>query len=517
MFVYLRDQYILSSFIHSYIISSFIMKNIYKLLKGVIVMMIAITSLMANAGTPLPSSSSGPKYVLYPPTNLQVTTIEACCAYLIWDKPHDPGGLTPAGLLGYRIYRDGSLIHYISDPDSLFYYDFVYDYGTFTDSVTAYYDLTSYGYPGAYGESGAPSVSFYTSCGAILPFYEPWNGGSFNYQSWSFVPSQGNWVWNTTQGDPLPSASFTGTPTITNYDHRLRSIPLICDDWTCANIYLEFDSRLTVTNPTSLEKLITEIYYDNAWHSKDSMVNNISTGWVHHKIDMTEAGGKKSGIGFRAKGINSADIGEWDVDNIYVYAVCFKPPNFNLSYSNFISHLTWEIPCTGKKLKPDQVDSSSLIGYNIYRTDYTGLPPFVKLNLSPVIANEFDDYIPTTTEEAFLCYYVTALYQDSWAQGPILCESPGDTLCVHIISGVPEKDVSQVRIFPNPVSDVLNIETDQEVTGFEVLNFLGDRIYSEIYLAAKNISISMKDNPEGIYLLKITFPNRTIVIKVVKK
>jgi len=340
MFVYLQDQYILSSFIHSYIISSFIMKNIYKLLKGVIVMMIAITGIAAHAGHLLPSPAPSPKYVLYPPTNLTENTIEGCAALLTWDKPHNPGGTTPPGLLGYRIYRDGVLIHYDSDPDSLSYYDYVDNVGIFTDSVTAYYDLTSYGYPGQYGESAAASVVFFTSCGQILPFFEPWIVGSFSFQMWSFVPSQGNWVMNYTLGNPAPTASFSGAPALTNYDHTLQSIHLECITWTCANIYLEFDSRLTITNPTSQEKLITEIEYNATWHPKDTLVNDISTGWVHNKIDISEAGINSIRVGFRATGINSADIGEWDVDNIHVYAVCFKPPNFNLNRIGNSVHLS---------------------------------------------------------------------------------------------------------------------------------------------------------------------------------
>ena len=282
----------------------------------------------------------------------------------------------PAGLIGYRIYRDGALIHYDSDPDSLFYYDYIDNFGTFTDSVTAYYDLTAYGYPGQFEESIAASVSFFMTCGAVLPFYEPWDQASFFYQDWSFIPSQGNWAISTTQGNPVPSASFSGTPALSNYDYSLQSMHLACDDWTCANIYFEFDTRLNSINQTSQEKMIIEINYDNIWHPKDTLVNDNSTGWVHHKIDITEAAGKNSRVGFRATGINSADIVEWDIDNVYVYAVCFKPPDFNLNRTGNIVHLTWGTPCTGKKLKPDQVDGSILLGYNVYRTDADGLPPF---------------------------------------------------------------------------------------------------------------------------------------------
>ena len=99
--------------------------------------------------------------MLYPPTNL--TIFIACAAWLNWDKPQDPGGATPPGLLGYRIYCDGVLIHYTPNPDTLEYWDYLVNNGTFTDSVTAYYDLTSYGYPGEFGESLAASANSFSS------------------------------------------------------------------------------------------------------------------------------------------------------------------------------------------------------------------------------------------------------------------------------------------------------------------------------------------------------------------
>lgn len=492
------------------------MKYIYKLLKGVIVILIALTSVSIHAGTPLPSSTPVPKYLLYPPTNFQVIVIEACLAYLTWDKPHNPGGTTPPGLLGYRIYRDGSLIHYDSDPDSLFYYDYINNFGTFTDSVTAYYDLTQYGYPGQYGESEAISSMFtLKDCKALLPFHEPWDQANFSYQDWMFAPSQGNWVMNTSQGNPTPTASFTGTPTLANYDHTLQSMHLDCIDWPCANVYLEFDSRDTVVNPTSQEKLITEIYYDTAWHPKDTLVNDLSTGWVHHKIDISETAGKNSRVGFRATGINSADIGEWDVDNIYVYAICFKPPDFNLNRTGNIVHLIWGIPCTGKKIKTDQVDTSTLAGYNVYRTNADSLPPYVKLTQSLLTVNEYFDTIPLM--DGTYCYFITAVYNDYYYTEYFLCESPSDTLCVQYTAGIPEKNESQVRIFPNPVSEVLNIETDLAFTGIEVINFLGEIIYSGSFPETNNFVIPMKDNPSGTYLLKINFRNGMIVEKVLKK
>jgi hypothetical protein len=491
------------------------MKNIYNLLKRVIVMLIAITGLATQAGTFNPHPQSSPKYTLYPPTNLQVVPIEACYAYLTWAKPHDPGGLNPAGLLGYRFYRDSLLIHYIADPDSLSYFDFIDFAGSYTDSITAWYDITSYGFPGDFGESSATSANSFSSCGEGLPFFEPWTGGSFSYQMWTFLPDQGNWFFNTIDGNPTPTASFSGTPAVTNYDNTLRSIDLSGTGITCADFYVEFDSRVIVNNPTSQEKLIIEVYYDYSWVQKDTLVNNSSTGWVHHKIDITDVAGKVFWLGFRATGINSADIGEWDVDNIYVYYVCFKPPNFNLERTGHQVHLSWGKPCTGKMLTPDQVDIPALSGYNVYRTDSTGLPPFMRINVTYVADTNYTDMLPATFTGS-LCYYVTAVYQDTNNPGHIYCEPPSDTLCTEILSGVQVKNEGKIHIFPNPVSDVLNIESDKPFTSIEILNFTGEKIYSDSFPEIKNITFPMKNNLPGIYLVKINLRDRIVVRKIVK-
>ena len=489
------------------------MKNIYNLIIGIIVMLIAINGVAVHASAPFLPDPHGTTYVLYPPANLTIVNID-CIAYLRWDKPQNIGGATPLGLIGYRIYCNGSLIHYVSDPDTLFYYDYIDAYGSYTDSVTAWYDMTVYGYPGQFGESTGVSSNYTLDCSATMPFSEPWDQGSFAWQQWSFTPSQGNWMIRTTVGNPLPTAAFTGTPLLTNYDYTLQSVPMYCIAWTCANLYLEFDSRVVVNSPTSQEKLITEICFNNSWIPKDTMVNNGTTGWVHHKIDISEADGNKPRIEFRAKGIYSADIVEWDVDNIHVYGVCYKPPDFTLNRSANVGHLTWGIPCYGKQRRPDQADSAVLVGYNVYRTNADGLPPYNELNQNPLKVTTFNDTLSLTT--GMYCYFATAVYQDSDEPGILFCESPGDTLCVQYTYGIREQNKTQINIYPNPVLDVLNIESGPSFNSIEILNLVGEKVYSETFPLTNKFSVSFNDYPKGIYLMKITLKDRTIVMKVQK-
>jgi hypothetical protein len=489
------------------------MKNNYKIFTLLILMLFS-KGLTAQSGIPILSYSDGAKYVLYQVRNLTESTMEGCAAYLVWNKPQTTGGVTPAGLMGYKIYRNGTLLHYTSNPDSLIYYDYVDDIGSFTDSATAYYDLTSYGSPGLFGESPAQSVTFQTSCGAILPFSEHWDAGIFAYQTWTFEPSQGNWIINTNDGNPSPTATFNGTPTLINYDHILKSLPLDLEVWSCANISLEFDSRGIVNNPTLNEKLIIEIYYGNTWYPKDTLVNDSSTGWVHHKLNITSPAGTNPKIGFRATGNNSADLVEWDVDNIIVSAVCFPPPDYTINRTNNIVHLTWGVPCQGKRLSPNQVDSSIFMGYNVYRSNANGQAPYSKMTQSQLTTPGFNDTI--LLSQANYCYYVTAIYQDEKNPGITLCESPGDTLCIQYTSGISEQNNSACRVFPNPVSDVLHIETTSAFNGVDILNFVGEKVYSSTFPFTKELKLPFQDYPNGIYLVKVKFNDKVVVTKVIK-
>ena len=487
------------------------MKKIYKIPAVVIVMLIAVAGMSAHAAP----AASHPDYTLYPPTNFNTISMELCFVYMTWDKPHDPGGLTPAGLLGYKIYRDGSLVHYLSDPDSLFYFDFIEDVGAFTDSVTAYYDLTTYGSPGQFGESIAVSAVSVIECGQIIPFSEPWDLASFSYQMWSFEPSQGNWAMSTTQGNPTPTAKFTGTPVLTNYSYRLRTMQLLGGLWTCSNVYLDFDYRLIVNHPTSMEKIIIEVRTNGVWNPIDSLVNDVSTGWVHKHINIVEFIGTSFGIGFRAVGQNSADIGKWDIDNIKVYPVCYTPPDYALQRTGNDVHLSWGTPCTGKKISPNGTTGSILVGYDLYRTDTTGLPPFVQLNQQHITANAYDDILPL--QNGSYCYYIAAVYKDSINPTYILCEGISDTLCVQYASGINDQNLQGINIYPNPVTDMLHIRSDQAVSSVEILDFVGVSIYSMTGLDLRTISIPIKDQPAGIYFIKIRIGDRFMVRKVVKQ
>ncbi len=286
---------------------------------------------------------------LWPVKNITGTALENV-AVITWEKPTmDTLNTTPPGLDGYRIYRNDSLIAGINSPDSLVYYDVGLEPGSYHYQVTAWYDLTAYGFSGQYDESApAGPVDLVFNYGRQLPFFEPWDAGTFSFNDWRFSPDHGNWLINTSSGNPAPSAIFTWEPILQAYSYALESPALNGSPLECAKIWLDFDLKLDDRNATGQERFDVEVWYNNAWHPKAEFSNNGSFDWTGYHLDISPAKGKGFRIRFIAKGENSADMISWNIDNVNVYAVCLPPVNLDGETMGYDAYLTWSPPqCRG--------------------------------------------------------------------------------------------------------------------------------------------------------------------------
>jgi hypothetical protein len=260
------------------------------------------------------------------------------------------------GLMGYNVYKRvaavQSFLQYVPGPDSLKTYLFGLDPGPYCFDVKAKYDLTTYGFPGTFGESinELPSspICMNLIYGVPLPFYEPWDQGNFIYNQWSFAPNQGNWSINTGLGNPAPAADFSWQPIITNYSEALITPVIDASPWTCASIWLDFDYKLVDRNATGNEKLDVDVLWNGTWHSKLELTNTGSVNWTPQHIDITGAKGKAFRARFLANGVNSADMLHWYIDNIHAYGICKAPAlSTTVVQSHFTTTLTWTPPVCG--------------------------------------------------------------------------------------------------------------------------------------------------------------------------
>ncbi|WP_346882489.1 T9SS type A sorting domain-containing protein [uncultured Algibacter sp.] len=74
---------------------------------------------------------------------------------------------------------------------------------------------------------------------------------------------------------------------------------------------------------------------------------------------------------------------------------------------------------------------------------------------------------------------------------------------------------STIKFYPNPVEDLLNIETDYEIETFSVLNSLGQEVLISNKLLNNQINTSSLKS--GIYFLRLKVDNTEKVLRIIKK
>ncbi|MFZ4572132.1 MAG: T9SS type A sorting domain-containing protein, partial [Bacteroidales bacterium] len=246
----------------------------------------------------------------------------------------------PPLLLGYNVYREGASIAYVNNANTLEYYDFNLNPGIYHYTVKAYYDVNPIA-PGHDNSGAAGPVEVVINYGRPLPFYEPWDMGTFTYNTWSHA---GNWTINTGLGNPAPSADFSWTPGATNYDQSLESVALSASPYTCAKIYFDFDYKLLDRNHTGAEYLTVEQFIGGTYKKVAEYSNNGDVNWTSQHFELKSTIGKAFKVRFRAHGANSLDILHWYIDNIKVYAVCTPPSALAYTQSHNTVNLSWAAP-----------------------------------------------------------------------------------------------------------------------------------------------------------------------------
>ena len=69
--------------------------------------------------------------------------------------------------------------------------------------------------------------------------------------------------------------------------------------------------------------------------------------------------------------------------------------------------------------------------------------------------------------------------------------------------GIDENEMKGLRLFPNPVNEILNLYSEYDTFTIEIFDIIGKKIFE-----AKNLnSINVRHFEEGIYLLKISSGN----------
>lgn len=69
----------------------------------------------------------------------------------------------------------------------------------------------------------------------------------------------------------------------------------------------------------------------------------------------------------------------------------------------------------------------------------------------------------------------------------------------------------QVNVYPNPTTEIVNVETSAQLIQIELLSLNGD-----LMLSSKNASLNLSNYPVGVYFLKVVTEEGIVVKRIIK-
>jgi len=82
-------------------------------------------------------------------------------------------------------------------------------------------------------------------------------------------------------------------------------------------------------------------------------------------------------------------------------------------------------------------------------------------------------------------------------------------------TGILDNSISTISIYPNPVNDMLNISSSDNIKSLEVKDLLGRIVYSSTDINSKSISLNTSNFSNNVYLLSLIINNKLVIKKII--
>ncbi|MBB6002753.1 T9SS type A sorting domain-containing protein [Arcicella rosea] len=148
----------------------------------------------------------------------------------------------------------------------------------------------------------------------------------------------------------------------------------------------------------------------------------------------------------------------------------------------------------------------------------TGTPPFTfaigsdEVSAKAITINT-NDYVLTINPTANTVYRLFSVVNSVCGTGTVLSPS---TVRIELITGTDELGKMGINIFPNPASDVLNIESNDKELDVQLIDFVG-KVVQEQTLRGVQKQVDLSRIPSGTYFLNIQKDGRKATFKVLKQ
>lgn len=354
-------------------------------------------------------------------------------------------------------------------------------------------------------------------------FEEQWSSGNFTSNNWTFEPSAGNWHINLYQGNPMPSAQFSWSVPQTNYSFSLvsREIETTVSGTT---FYLSFDLLYDEWLSTGYEKMKVHVSDGSVWHQIAEFSNNGDIPWTTYQYDITPlASGNTIRLKFEATGQTTVNIDFWRLDNIRVTAIQSPPqPVISISPDSLFHYLpnpgspaSWQLTLTNSgqanlELNLD-VEYVNLIRFAPDMINWIQLPDTTTWSIPP--ESSIAITINILTNGILPGFHLAGLViQSNDPQHPVVIVPASiEVGTVHVI----QSRKPEVRIYPQPAKEILNIESDHPIVTLSIFDQSGKLVQKQSFSSGKE-KYSITGNYEGIYTVELmTDSAERLVRKVV--
>lgn len=440
---------------------------------------------------------------------------------LNWDAP------TGKALTGYNIYKNNSLLDYITETD---YIDEAPEQGSYTYYVCTVYDE---------GEAfPTDAVSIFIGGGTTIIIDDNFE----SYTAGGQLACQNSTDWTTWSNSPCSSedayitsdVAFEGSNATVIED--ANDVVKLIDNYTeglykisfqiyVPDGYLGYFNTLQLFNGTNSEWGMQVFFNENGQGSIDGggegaasfsynydtwmyqeVIIDMNNDWAEYKIDGNSIHGWQWSIG----SFGTGSLNQLGGVNFYAWAgkskgtpkfyfddfkieefgeVQLLPPmNFNVNVAFDNIQLSWDTP-------------GSVLSYNIYYA-FDGDDFNLLENTSETT------YIVESPGEGLHAYYLTAIY-DEGESGPTNTQEV-------LLTSTDEIDSEKVNVFPNPAAKYVLINSKEAISTIELYNSKG-QFLSKTKTNEKSYKLDISELEAGIYFLRIETKTNTFSKQIIKK
>ena len=283
----------------------------------------------------IPTLTKAPKLLSIPVINQELRSKEHLAVRFTTSGNSNPPNRV---LRGYNIYRNAIQINTLLVPTAT-YLDQGVPYGTYSYTVQGVY------YTALSPMSDPVIVNVEPPIPYSLPFIETWSSADFATNQWNTTAA--NWIIDSGNGLEEPSAAFSWSPQITDYQEYLTSWYL--DATGISNVKFKFDMALNNYSIDAENLLIPQVWDGTSWQTIDtfSSFDNEGDGydWDTYVYDISAyASNRMFRIRFLAAGEDSYEINYWYIDNIVVEVIptTLPQPTLAIDYDGTYVNLTWD-------------------------------------------------------------------------------------------------------------------------------------------------------------------------------